>query len=92
MKLTKKGLKRLHNEAVRYIENGTICHQPIGYEQMEALSDFEFHPEDFEGVVVLPINEAKNVYSYSAMYVPEGADFCNEGIKALETRIEQVGV
>lgn len=63
MKLTKKGLKRLHNEAVRYIENGTICHQPIGYDQMEALHNFEFRPDDFEGVVVLSLDEAKKAHN-----------------------------
>ena len=67
---------------------------------MEALSNFEFLPEDFKGVVVLPLNEAKNVLEaykilanvYSAMYVSEGADVCKNSIKALEARINKVGV
>ena len=61
MKLSEKGLYRLHNEAVRIIENGTICHQPIGHDQMEALHDFEFRPDDFQGAVVLTVEEAKTI-------------------------------
>ena len=49
--------------------------------------------------IELSVDEAKRVVEaykilsnvYKAMYVPKGADFCNESVKTLEERIEQAG-
>lgn len=46
----------------RLIENGLITHRPIGYEQIDALRNYDFESYDFEdGVVVLSLKEAKAV-------------------------------
>ena len=62
MKLNNKGLERLQQGCTRLIENGLITHRPIGYEQIEALRNYDFESYDFDdGVVVLSLEDAKAV-------------------------------
>ena len=96
MKLNKKGLQRLQMGCERLIENGLIMHRPIGYEQIDALRNYNFESHDFDdGVVVFSLKEAKAVLEcveVCAHSVPSSVDVSEVAILCdkLKAKINQV--
>ena len=96
MKLNINGLQRLQLGCERLIENGLITHRPIGYEQIDALRNYDFESRDFEdGVVVLSLKEAKAVLEcveVCAHPIPSSVDVSEVAIlrDKLKAKINQV--
>lgn len=53
MKLSKKGLERLSEPILKFVDGY------YDYAIVETLEDHEFKPEDFQGAVVLTVEEAE---------------------------------
>ena len=62
MKLSEKGLKRLHDEAVTYENDGEVVCHPINQSAVVALQNFDFECKDFEDGVVYSKEEVKLIF------------------------------
>ena len=62
MRLSEKGLSRLAKETKHVFIDGTCRVYPIRQAQVEAMKTFKFEPDDFQGMVCLTVEEAKEIY------------------------------
>ena len=55
MKLSKKGLERVSEPILKFVDGY------YDYAIVETLEDHEFEPDDFQGAVILSLEEAKEI-------------------------------
>ena len=91
MKLSKTGLERISKPILKSLDGH------YDYAVVETLEDHVFESEDFGGVVVFELNDAKAILGaykalakiYEALEVPYAVESAQEAIATIEYRIAQ---
>ena len=91
MKLSKNGLERISKPILKFLDGY------YDYAVVETLEDHKFESDDFEGVVMFELNDAKAILGaykalakiYEALEVPYAVESAQEAIATIEYRIAQ---